>query len=445
VGGRGERQPPAAAGRNELRHEIRDHILAAWTNALARDPMQSQPPLSVREGTDLMFYWDSYFTNVGLLRRPELRPLAKANVDFLLQQVRRHGFVPNVNRAWGLNRSQPPYLAVMVRDVWEAGAAVDVAWLSGAYTTLRQEYRFWTTDEVERHTTSIPGLLRYSHHASPDERIEFHDQVLSPRLRLPRTAGRNTKGVLAGRFLAEAESGMDFTPRFEGRCDEFIPVDLNVNLVLYEETFAWMVDLLGLQGEPDWSALARGRWQLVRETCWSRERGLFMDWDFTRGRHAKVASAMAFHPLWAGLASADEAAATVAALRLLEHRGGVAACEAVDPPSGRQWGEEAVWAPLQYLVVAGLDRYGYHAEAARVASRFVDTVTRNWLDPEPAAVWERGALRRHRAPGKLYEKYTIDGRVNDEEYAAEEGFGWTAGVYLYACDYLGGSPSSRVH
>jgi neutral trehalase len=98
---------------------------------------------------------------------------------------------------------------------------------------------------------------------------------------------------------------------------------------------------------------------------------------------------------------------------------------------------------MQHLVVAGLDRYGYHADAVRIASRFLDTVARNWLDPDPAAAWERGRLRRHRQPGTLYEKYTIDGRVSDDEYAAEEGLGWTAGVYLHAFDLVSGSSSSR--
>ena len=418
--------------------EVSDHITATWGKAVVRDPDREQPPLPVLTGSDLVFYWDTYFTNVGLLRRPELLRLARANVDFLLGQVEAHGFVPNANQPWGLNRSQPPYLAVMVREVWDAGGADDREWLAWAYRTLRREHRFWTTDEVETHSTPVAGLHRYSHHAGEEERVYFYDHVLSPRLGLLADASREGKAAAAGPLLAEAESGMDFTPRFEGRCDQFVAVDLNVNLVLYEQTFAWIVGELGLEGEPDWRELARTRWQRVESTCWNPDRGLFMDWDFVNRRHGRVASVMAFQPLWAGLATPEQAARTAASLPLFERPGGVGACEGLDEPSGRQWGEGAVWAPLQHLVVAGLDRYGYRTEAARVASRYLDTVARNWVDPEPAEVAAGGGRRR--AAGRLYEKYTAEGRVNDTEYPAGEGLGWTAGVFLAAFDYVTASP-----
>jgi len=439
-GGHGLGVLERSAGLEPVWREVHDHIVATWGRAVVADPRAEQPPLPVLAGGDLVFYWDTYFTNVGLLRRPELLRLARANVDFLLGQVEAHGFVPNANQPWGLNRSQPPFLAAMVRELWEAGGAGDRRWLERAYRALEREHRFWTTDEVETHSTPVEGLQRYSHHASVDEQVHFYDHVLVPRLGLAPDVDRRRKPDFARPLLAEAESGLDFTPRFEGRCDEFVAVDLNVNLVLYEQTLAWIADTLGLEGEPDWHDLALARWRRVESTCWNPERGMFMDFDFVNRHHGRVASAMAFHPLWAGLASPEQAARTAASLSLFEWDGGVAACEGQDRPSGRQWGEGAVWAPLQYLVVAGLDRYGYRAEAARVASRYLDTVARNWVRPEPAEVVV-GGQRRVRAPGALYEKYTADGRVNDTEYPAGEGLGWTAGVFLYAFDHV--TPNER--
>lgn len=431
-----------AGGLEPVWREVHDHIVATWGRAVVAEAEAEQPPLPVLAGGDLVFYWDTYFTNVGLLERPELVRLARANVDFLLGQVEAHGFVPNANQPWGLNRSQPPYLAVMVRELWEAGGAGDRRWLERAYRALEREHRFWTTDEVETHSTSVEGLQRYSHHASEEEREYFYDHVLVPRLSFPLDHDRRRKAAVAGPLLAEAGSGMDFTPRFEGRCDEFVAVDLNVNLVLYEQTLAWMADTLGLEGEPEWYDLAVTRWRRVESTCWNPQRGMFMDFDFVNRRHGRVASVMAYHPLWAGLATPEQAARTVASLPLFEGVGGVAACEGQDRPSGRQWGEGAVWAPLQYLVVAGLDRYGYRAEAARVASRYLDTVARNWVRPGPAEV-VAGGERRVRASGALYEKYTVDGRVNDTEYPAGEGLGWTAGVFLAAFDYVTASPTAE--
>ena len=69
---------------------------------------------SVSEAFQEMYYWDTYFTNVGLIKSGEVN-LAKNNVDNLLYMADKYGFVPNGNRTWYLNRSQPPFLSLMVR------------------------------------------------------------------------------------------------------------------------------------------------------------------------------------------------------------------------------------------------------------------------------------------------------------------------------------------
>ncbi|HEX9970430.1 MAG TPA: trehalase family glycosidase, partial [bacterium] len=82
------------------------------------------------------FYWDTYFTNVGLLKQG-LFDLAKSNVDNLLFEVEKYGFIPNGNRTFFLNRSQQPYLSLMVRDIFEA--THDKNWLRLAFATLKKE------------------------------------------------------------------------------------------------------------------------------------------------------------------------------------------------------------------------------------------------------------------------------------------------------------------
>ena len=130
--------PETAARLEAVRSEIHDHIVAAWTRALA-EPGHRQPALSAVEGEELVFYWDTYFTNAGLLRRPELVILARANVDFLLGQVEARGFAPNANRPWGMNRSQPPYLAMMAELSMKTGGCIKVdlkAWDGSIHSAL---------------------------------------------------------------------------------------------------------------------------------------------------------------------------------------------------------------------------------------------------------------------------------------------------------------------
>lgn len=62
--------------------------------------------------------------------------------------------------------------------------------------------------------------------------------MLKGRFRLDPGAPRETKIRMAAHRMAEAEC-MDFTPRFEGRCMDYIPVDLNSYLYGYEKDLAY--------------------------------------------------------------------------------------------------------------------------------------------------------------------------------------------------------------
>src|SRR5205807_6911523 len=60
-----------------------------------------------------VYYWDSYFTMLGLVAsgRTDLVRDMLDNFAYLVETV---GHIPNGNRTYYLSRSQPPYLAAMV-------------------------------------------------------------------------------------------------------------------------------------------------------------------------------------------------------------------------------------------------------------------------------------------------------------------------------------------
>jgi alpha,alpha-trehalase len=84
--------------------------------------------------------------------------------------------------------------------------------------------------------------------------------------------------------------------------------------------------------------------------------------------------------------------------------------------TGQQWDEPNGWAPLQYLAVTGLRRYGNAALAKTIATR-----------------WIRTNVMNYQHTGKLVEKYDVDATgagisAGGGEYPLQDGFGWTNGV-----------------
>ncbi|MCF8365313.1 MAG: alpha,alpha-trehalase [Bacteroidales bacterium] len=363
-----------------------------------------------------MYYWDTYFTNAGLLLDGRT-DLAKNNVENILYLVNRFGKMPNGSRTYYLNRSQPPYLSMMVADIFKETA--DLEWLKSAITTLENEYRFW----MEQRITPC-GLNRYSSSADTAYKLKmaeylkkrFNDSLLIDSLT------REEKIITGSHHTAEAESGWDFTPRFQNRCEDFCPVDLNSYLYLYEKNFAWFYQLAGNKPESEkWRDIARKRKALIHQYCINPDDGLFYDYDYVNDALSSVLSSAIFTTLFAGVASEAQAEKIAESLEILETTYGLATCEPGDYKLNYQWSGANGWAPLHFLAVNGLDRYGYYQDASRIARKYVELVERNFV-----------------LTGNLWEKYNIeDGSVNTiNEYEMPAFLGWTAATYNYTKNYL---------
>ncbi|MFW5689340.1 MAG: trehalase family glycosidase [Spirochaetota bacterium] len=358
-----------------------------------------------------LYYWDTYFAHLGLLRHDRAH-LCQANIQNMFYMVEKFGHVLNSNAVWHLNRSQPPYLAMMVRDLYERTR--DRGWLASAWSPLRAEYGFW----MSRRATET-GLNRYLHAASEHDLIEFYRDTLVPRLGLPE-ADEQTMREVSYHYTAEAESGHDFTPRFRGRCADHLPVDLNSNLYEYERTFALLSRILGRGEEERWLERAEERLTRMRRYTWDGALGCFNDYDMKSDEPTGVTNAASFWPLAYGMATADEAASTVRLLRRLELPHGVSTTGDEGNARSYQWGYPNAWPPVQVMVVRGLLRYGYTAEARRIASSFLETVVR---------AFERD--------GVLWEKYDAEtGEPGGAEYEPTRMLGWSAGAVVYLAEIV---------
>ena len=358
---------------------------------------------------DCMYYWDTYFTNKGLECSGRYAQ-AKNNTDNMLYLVNRYGFMPNGSEKRYLNHSQPPFLSIMVKDVYEHYK--DEVCLSGAYMCLEKEYNFWMTERM-----SPIGLNTYGGKVAGNDWTGWA-QGFKNRV------GFMPEGNLSdiGRhFHLTCESGWDINPRWDFEAYNYAPVDLNSLLYMLEDNMRYFSLILKNGRTEEWGRRAEKRRELMYKYMDNGD-GLFLDYNFKRDSLSKVFSAASFYPMCAGLAENEQAAAMVRNLGRLEAEYGILSCEKNDDIKGNyQWGYPNGWACLQYMAFTALEKYGYIREAVRIADKYVRLVDK---------VFEE--------TGNLWEKYNVvEGNINvSNEYDMPKMMGWSAGVYLAAERFL---------
>lgn len=407
--------------------EIRGYITSTWDRTVHYNPKDTLDliglpyPYTVPSVDGMfqeMYYWDTFFTNEGLIRDGRVGQ-AKNNTDDMLYMVERFGKMLNGNRTWYMDRSQPPYLSMMVRSVYESTG--DKEWLAHAYDVLKKEYAFWQTERM-----TPCGLNRYSSSAGPDLIKEF---VVTGGRRLG--TDFNASGLsedelyrLGRNFAAEAESGWDFNPRFDRRCEDFCPVDLNSNLYRYETNFAYFAGVLGLDADKTaWSEAAAKRKTRIMEYCYDVDKRQFYDYDYVNDNRSDVVSAAIFSLMYNEVIDKEYAACAVRSLKELEFDYGVSVCEDKQYGYSYQWSWPNTWPPATFITISGLHRYGYGKDAGRIAEKYIATVVKSF-----------------KSTGRLWEKYNVmDGTVNvSNEYEMPDMLGWSAGTFIFATDYLNG-------
>ena len=357
---------------------------------------------------DEMYYWDTYFTNKGL-EIADRHELAKNNVDNMLYMVDRFLFMPNGNRTFFLTHSQPPFLSIMVRDVYEQSG--DKQWLGHAYKTLQTEYKFWT----EKRGSEI-GLAHYD-----DSRTDFESYIANEYInRISHRPEGYTDSEIAREYLAICESGWDANPRFEYETYNNAAVDLNSLLYAFESNMAYFANELGNGESETWTQLAADRKATMIKYLENKD-VLLVDYNFESKKQSEIFSVASIYPLFVGLADEKHAKAVVDNLDRLEREYGLLTCEENDVEGTFQWDAPNGWACLQYIAIIGLDNYGYKEEARRIAEKYVLLVEKVFKETD-----------------NLWEKYNvIEGNVNVKgEYEMPPMMGWSAGTYLAALEYL---------
>jgi alpha,alpha-trehalase len=370
-----------------------------------------------------VYYWDSYFTMLGL-QESHHTSLIHSMVDNFAYLIRQYGFIPNGNRNYYLTRSQPPFFSMMVQLLSEdEGDLVYLNYLDA----MKKEYAFWmagseqlTAGNAYKHLIRMRdgSLLNRYYDAGDYPREEsYREDVLAAKLskQAPADFYRNVRSA--------AESGWDFSSRWfeDGKTLQTIQttnlaaVDLNALMYHLELSIAKGYTL---QGDLEHAALyqkkAVARKQAINTYFWDAKQGWFVDYNWKKQQKGSMKTLAGLYPLFFDLASPEQAKAVAAVTErdFLKTSGLVTTLSR----TSQQWDAPNAWAPLEWVSIEGLRKYGF--------SSLSDTIGRRWMNLNVSVFKETG---------KLMEKYNVvdkNVKAGGGEYASQDGFGWTNGVLL---------------
>lgn len=410
-----------------------------------------------------MYGWDSYFIILGLVRAGRI-DLARGMVDNFFFEIQHYGTILNANRAYYLTRSQPPFLTSMIMAVYEADKAAgheNRAWLEKAYGYASKDYETWNR---EPHTAGSTGLSRYYDFGtgpapeSLKDEAGVHRKVANYFLLHPdagrgylvenQAASDSTVGFQFSVQLCDAaktmakpecepakeislspdyykgdrsmrESGFDISFRFGpygAATHHYAPICLNSLLYKTEKDLQAMSQILGRKDDTGkWEQLAEQRKDRIQKFLWDPARRLFFDYNFYTGTRSSYEYITTFYPLWAGLASPEQARDLVGSLGVFEQPGGLVMSATA---AGVQWDYPYGWAPTQIIAIEGLRRYGFNDDANRISYNFLATIAENF-----------------RRDSTIREKYNLVTRSSESGVQAGYqqnviGFGWTNAAFL---------------
>ena len=377
-----------------------------------------------------IYYWDSYFTMVGLVQSGRT-DLVKSMLDNFAHLINTIGHIPNGNRTYYLTRSQPPYFAAMVGLY---ARATDTAQALAYVDALEKEYAFWmdgadtlANGHAYRRVVRLPDGVVVNRYW--DDSSEPRPESYRPDVEIGQTLPESLRAGFYRNARATAESGWDFSSRWMRDPKDLrtletmglIPVDLNALLYNAERTIAALRSFRHGAGDEDvarrFNQKADARRQAIL-AMYDAQQGFFFDRRWRTGELVTDRPSLAAAaPLYFGIATPDQGRHV--ALRLEREFLSAGGFVTTKITTGQQWDAPNGWPPLEWLAIEGVRRYGRADLADKAASRWLGLIQRTY-----------------RATGRMMEKYDVvntNRKAGGGEYPTQDGFGWTNGVALALC------------
>ena len=377
-----------------------------------------------------IYYWDSYFTMLGLAEDDEIKTIENMvdNFAFLIDQ---YGFIPNGNRTYYLGRSQPPFFPMMVKVLKEEkGDKILAKYLP----ELEKEYNFWMDgskgleEQAFRRVVRMPGgeiLNRYWDDNATPRPESYREDIETAEIAVSRNP-ELTKEEVYRDLRAGAESGWDFSSRWLGRNDQgefdlstshttsIGPVDLNSLMYNLETTISRAAEIAGdTEKSNNFRKKAEDRKMAILKYHWNKDNGYFMDYNFKNSKQTEQYSLAGVYPLFFKIANEQQAEAVAEKIENMFLKPGGLVTSPYN--TGQQWDAPNGWAPLQWLSIKGFENYGFNDLANEISSR-----------------WLKMNNQVYKNTYKMLEKYNVEDLSKESgggEYPTQDGFGWTNGVY----------------
>ena len=423
---------PTSTYRSDANQDVKEHIKQLWS-VLNRNPDK------IIEGSSLLslpnpyivpggrfreiYYWDSYFTMLGLKESNEVATMENMvkNFAYLIDQ---YGHIPNGNRSYYLSRSQPPFFSLMVGLLADVkGTQVYEEFLP----SLEKEYNYWIKANIDNLLSvgADNGVVKINQYLVN----RYWDERVTPRQESYREDVETAEKSLSNKELtyknlrSGAASGWDFSSRWfaDGKSintiqtTSIIPVDLNSLLyhleMMISKTYLAKADI---EKAKDYARKAKNRKAFIDKYCWNKADGFYYDYNFKTGQQEKIPTLAALYPLFFNLSKSKQAEKV--ALKVKSNFLQLGGVTTTLNRTGQQWDAPNGWAPLQWITIQGLENYKQNELAKEIANR-----------------WIKVNVEVFKRTGKLMEKYNVmdtNLEAGGGEYPSQDGFGWTNGVLL---------------
>ncbi|XP_048511996.1 trehalase isoform X2 [Athalia rosae] len=390
------------------------------------------------------YYWDSYWIIKGLLYS-EMHTTARGMISNLVSVVEKVGHIPNGGRVYYKRRSHPPLLIMMVKAYLDF--TNDENWLAENMWLLEKEFQYWMTNHtitVEKDGTNYT-LARYYEKSTGPRPESYREDYESAQI----FTTQADKERFYRELKSAAESGWDFSSRWfvsEGtnkgnlthtKSTNIIPVELNSILYGNAMMLAEFSERLGNSSRAEEYLKIADQWRkAVTAVLWHEEVGVWLDYDIANEIERDYFYPTNIAPLWTFCFDRADAQHHVSKVmkylektQIMINYGGM---PSTLEHTGEQWDYPNAWAPLQYIMIVGLNNTG-DPWAQKLAY-------------ELAERWVRGNQIAFNETGHMFEKYdatVLGGHGSGGEYEVQLGFGWSNGVVLELMQKYGSQMTAR--
>ena len=253
-------------------------------------------------------------------------------------------------------------------------------------------------------------------------------------------------------WIHSYESGIDNSPRFSSR-DESLKkdltriaaIDVNSYIVRQNEVLSLMARDLGKEEDAkEFESKARALRALINQMMWDESTGYYYDLDVVSGQLVKIRTIASLFPLFAGVPDPERAR------KIRDHIMNpqefntpfpLPSTALNDPTFEKDCWRGPIWINTAYMVIVGLERYGFMDDAGVLSFKLVDGIYKTYkntgkfvefYDPQR---WDFKELSRKK--GNLF-KLIQNGNKPKPEFV-----GWTGLANTLVIEHLIGFKKDR--